>query len=249
MEKSVAKLTRGEHVTVVALGDSITEVTFHTRGHMNWVGLLAEAIFETYGNGVCTMINAGKCGSSYRETLQRLDRDVIRHRPDLVVLAFGMNDSGRGVAELPSFRAEVRTTVTRIREACGSEILIRTPNPVVTVNGLPPPPEQPRPGRPWESDRRPVRMYAQALVELAAELGCGCVDHYRLWSERRFEARLAVADPTGLWPRMADATHPGYLGHLVFFRELAPLFGVPCHFPWEEADDPGQPAAGAAAQG
>jgi len=98
MQRTLTKLAAGEHVTIVALGDSITEITFHTRGHMNWVGLLSEAILATYGNGVCTLINAGKCGSSYSEALQRLDRDVLRFAPDLVIVALGMNDAGRGRA-------------------------------------------------------------------------------------------------------------------------------------------------------
>jgi len=238
MKRTLAKLEAGRHVTIVAFGDSITEVTFHTRGHMNWVSLLAEAIFETYGNGACTLINAGKCGSSFAEGLTRLDRDVLRFRPDLVILAFGMNDAGAGLAGLDAFGAAVREMVQRIRGACDSEILIRTPNPVVTVNGLPPPAEQPAPGRPWPSPDRPLGAYAEALVALAGELECAVVDHHTLWSRKRFSVKHPVADPTGLWLRMGDAIHPGYLGHLAFFRELAPLFGVPRHFPWEEHDPP-----------
>lgn len=236
MERTLARLRSGQHVTIVALGDSITEITFHTRGRMNWVGLLAEAIFERYGNGVCTLINAGKCGSSCEEALGRLDRDVLRFSPDLVILALGMNDAARGAGGLDAFRRAAEEIVGRIRRQCGSEILIRTPNPVVTVHGLPLPPEQPRPGRAWESDKRPLRLYAEALVEIAKRLNCACVDHYHLWTTKTFRCSQPVADPTGLWPRMGDAVHPGYLGHLAFYREIAPLFDLPRYFPWEEVD-------------
>lgn len=237
MQRTLAKLKAGEQVTIVAFGDSITELTFHTRGRLNWVGLLAEALFETYGHGVCLMINAGKCGSSYQEGLQRLDRDVLRFHPDLVILAFGMNDAIRGVAGLAAFQEDVRTTIRRIREAGNGEVLICTPNPVVTVHGLPLPPEQPRPGRPWESADRQLRLYAEALVALGQELGCPVVDHFRSWTEKQFHVKHPVADPTGLWLRMGDAIHPGWQGHLAFFRELAPWFEVPAYFPWEEVED------------
>ncbi len=236
MKKTVEKLKNGEHVTIVALGDSITEVTFHTQGKMNWVGLLDEAIFESYGNGVCTLINSGKCASSYAEGLTRLNRDVLRYNPDLVIIAFGMNDSGGGLDKLDIFRDNVRKTVAIIRERCGSEILIRTPNPVVTAPGLPFPPEQPKHGKAWESAKRPLKEYSAALVELAGELDCACVDHYTLWTGKQFKVKHAVADPVGLWPRMGDAVHPGYIGHLAFFRELASLFEVPEYFPWEEVE-------------
>ena len=105
---------------------------------------------------------------------------------------------------------------------------------MVTVHGLPLPREQPRPGREWASPTRPLALYAKTLVRLAVELDCAVVDHHTLWTTKTFEVKHPVADPTGLWPRMGDAIHPGYLGHLAFFRELAPLFEVPTYFPWEE---------------
>jgi len=236
MKRTLTRLREGKHVTIVALGDSITEITFHTRGKMNWVGLLSEAIFEKYGNGVCTMINSGKCASSYEEAFSRLDRDVLRYKPDLVILAFGMNDAGNGLGALGGFKDQVRAMVGRIRDACDSEILIRTPNPVITVHGVPLPPGQRAPGMVWDPPDHPLKEYAAALVEVAGELGCPVVDHYTLWKAKTFDVPQAVADPQALWPRMGDAIHPGYLGHLAFFRELAPLFGVATYFPWEEVD-------------
>lgn len=236
MKETITKLKSGEHVTIVAFGDSITEDTFHTQGHMNWVGLLREAIFEAYGNGVCTMINSGKCASSYKEGLTRIEQDVLRFNPDLVIIAFGMNDAGAGMKGLEEFKGNVSATVKIIRDRCGSEILIRTPNPVVTVHGLPLPKEQQRPGLAWESPIRPLKEYAAALVQLASEIDCAVVDHYTLWTTKTFSVKHPVADPTGLWPRMGDAIHPGHLGHLAFFRELAPLFEVPKYFPWEEVE-------------
>ena len=232
MKKTMEKLQKGEHVTIVCFGDSITENTFQTRGRMNWVSLLSEAIFETYGNGVCTTINAGKCGSSYREGLTRLDRDVLRFHPDLVILAFGMNEAGRGLDGLESFQQDVRTTVKRIREACGSEILIRTPNPMVIEPNGPYPPGK-GPGDAYDPPDRPLKEYAAALVELAKELDCEVVDHYTLWTNETFTVLQPVANPCGLWLRMGDCMHPNWLGHLVFYRELSPMFGLPHYFPWE----------------
>jgi hypothetical protein len=145
-----------------------------------------------------------------------------------------MNDAARGLEKLEMFKSQVTECIGRIQQNCGSEILIRTPNPVVTVHGLPLPKEQPAPGLAWESANRPLSEYSATLVELAEQFDCACVDHYSLWKAKTFNVKHPVADPTGLWPRMGDAIHPGYLGHLAFFRELAPLFEVPCYFPWEE---------------
>lgn len=237
MKGTLSRLRKGEQVTIVALGDSITEITFHTKGRMNWVGLLSEALTAHYGPNICTMINSGRCGGTYEQALERLDRDVLRFNPDLVILAFGMNDTS-GDAYLDQFRCNVNETIDRIQSECGSEILIRTPNPIVVCHGLPLPPEQPRAGRSWETEVRQPRRYAQALVDIAAQRNLTCVDHYTLWSEATFSAPNASTDPNGLWPRMSDGIHPGYAGHLAFFRELAPCFEVSRYFPWEIVELP-----------
>ncbi len=234
MKKTLEKLRRGEHVTIVALGDSNTAETFHTRGRMNWVSLLAEAIFEEYGTGVCTMINSGVCGTGIGDSMARLERDVYRFRPDLVILAFGVWAANHGLDKIEPFKQSLREMIWAIREKCGSEILIRAPNPIVSVHGLPLP-EGFRVGQPV--NHRPFREYARAQVEVAKELGCEVVDHYTLWSHARFPHKHAVADPPGLWPRMSDAIHPGAQGHLAFFRDMAPLFGVSKYFPWEEVHE------------
>jgi len=243
MLKVLTKLGKAEHVTIVALGDSNTEITFHTKGGMNWVGLLSEAIFETYGNGVCTLINSGKCGSSYEESLTRLDRDVGRFCPDLVILALGMNDAARGRSYLDTFEANVRKVIEHIQRSSGSEILLCTPNPVVTVHGLPLPAEQHLPGKPWESDSRPLAEYVDVLVGTGKEMNIQVVNHYAAWVSKTFSVKHPVADPTGLWPRMSDAIHPGFSGHVAFFRELAPFFEVPKYFSWEEVEQQHAPDA------
>jgi lysophospholipase L1-like esterase len=231
LTRTIAKLRAKQPVTLVAFGDSNTEVTFHTRGRMNWCGLLAEAIFEEYGHGLCTFINSGKCGSSFAEGLTRIDRDVIRHKPDAVILAFGMNDSGAGVEHLPAFRDAAMQTISRLR-AVDAQILIRTSNPIVGVHGLPLPREI-QVGRPAEFPPRALKEYCAELVRLGAEMKIPVVDHYTLWTQKRVPFKHPVCNPQELWPLMSDAIHPGELGHLRFFRELAPYFEVSSEFPWE----------------
>jgi lysophospholipase L1-like esterase len=165
--------------------------------------------------------------------MERLERDCLRYAPDCVIISYGMNDAIGGQERLDAFRANLRAMIETIRARCGSEVLLRTPNPVVTVHGLPLPPEQPAPGKAWETPRRTLREYATAIVEVGAALDCPVVDHYTQWTTQHFAVKHPVADPTGLWPRMADAIHPGALGHLVFFREIAPHFDVSPVFPWE----------------
>jgi len=135
MKSTLDRLKRGQHVTIVALGDSITADTLLNCGRKNWVSLLNEGIQEKYGLGVCTTINAGIPGATYADALSRLDRDVLRFNPDLVIIALGMNDAGNGIDYLPKFGKDVLRVIEGIRSGCSSEILIMTPNPVIVESG------------------------------------------------------------------------------------------------------------------
>ena len=75
IERLLSKLERGEQVTIVALGDSNTELTFHTRGYLNWPYLLQEALFEKYGANKVIMINAACCGEGAPGGLARLEKN------------------------------------------------------------------------------------------------------------------------------------------------------------------------------
>jgi lysophospholipase L1-like esterase len=230
MQKTLSKLKRSEHVTIVVLGDSNTAEGFHTRGRMGWVSLLAEALFEAYGTGVCTLINTAVCGTGFAEAYPHLERDVFRYDPDLVIIGFGVWAANRGLEKLDAFKDDMRRLIRAIQQSSDCDILVRTPNPVVAVHGIPLPEGQVS-GRPMT--HRPFREYAQAQVEVAAELGCSVVDHFTLWSDAKFPFCRPISDPQGLWPRMSDALHPGALGHVAFFRDMAPLFDLPRYFPWE----------------
>lgn len=236
MQSTIDKLKNGIHITIVAIGDSITANTLHNRGHMNWVSLLDEAIFETYGEGVCTLINSGIPGSSYSTALKRLDRDVLRFDPDLAIIALGMNDAGKGIAYLPEFRKEVRQMIEIIRCKCNSDILIMTPNPIVAETGLKWN-DRAMLGEVFEANG-PLSEYSNALRKVAKETKCAIVDHYSAWKDVVFSTDKLKAKEMAyqykLWPRMANSTHPGPLGHLAFYRELSEVFGLSKYFSWEK---------------
>ena len=218
-QKLVAKLDAGEQVTIVALGDSNTELTFHTQGRLNWVGLLQVGLFQKYGPNKAIVINAGHCGEGAAGGLTRLQRDVLRFSPDLVIVCYWDGNM-----------APLRQIVERVRQT-GAEVLLRTPNPVVATN-------QPRitpplkAGREWPGSH--VGPVAAKIVQLGQEMKCPVVDHYTAWIKAIPDYQgPPAAQPNVLWLRMSDAFHPGALGHQYFYREMAPYFGLPPKLPWE----------------
>jgi lysophospholipase L1-like esterase len=220
LEKFLAKLDAGQQVTIVALGDSNTEQTFHTRGALNFVGLLQCALLDKYGANKVIMINAGCCGEGAVGGLARLDRDVLRFAPDLVIICYwdGNMDALRQIVE-------------KVRATGKADVLLRTSNPVVVPN-------MPGIKSPMEANKEWPGMgtgeVAKKVVALAGELGVPVVDHYSAWLAADTEHHgPTVSDPHKLWMLMSDSTHAGPLGHLFFYRQLAPYFNLPERLPWE----------------
>ncbi|MHC4887693.1 MAG: SGNH/GDSL hydrolase family protein [Planctomycetota bacterium] len=217
--KTIAKLEKGEQVTIVALGDSNTEQTFHTRGQMGWPYLLQTALFEKYGPNKVIMINAGHCGEGAARGLKRLDKNVLRFQPDLVIVCYWLGEM-----------EAMREIIARCRKA-GAEVLLRTPNPMVAVN-MPSVKPPVKAGKKWPGKRKDGVVVN--LLALAKELKVPVVDHYNLWLKADATHHgPGVTNPNKLWMRMSDVAHPGPLGHLAFYRELAPAFGLPTKLSWE----------------
>ena len=63
--------------------------------------------------------------------IQFLERDVLRFSPDLVVVSFGLNDSGRELQGLEEYANALSSVFERIKES-GAEIIFLTENCMCT---------------------------------------------------------------------------------------------------------------------
>lgn len=123
--------------TVVCFfGDSITEGWMDAQRRPDRAfPAIVDSMFMTDGIAV-DVITAGAAGETTVDALQRIDRDVLAHRPDVVVFAFGSNDYFvRGIPPRP------RVPVDRFRNNCraafrkilgsGARIIVLPPPPVL----------------------------------------------------------------------------------------------------------------------
>lgn len=117
-------------VLIVALGDSVTQgcmelgrldpaAVYHRE-----VQTRLEAFFPT--TTFCT-INAGVSGGDVPQALERLERDALRHDPDLVFVAFGLNDSLGGRGNLAAFGEGLGEIVSRVRARTEAAVMLLTP--------------------------------------------------------------------------------------------------------------------------
>lgn len=126
-------------VTIAFLGDSVTQGCFEIYKKSNG-GL--ETVYDqqnSYEAGVwrilstlypsCTVniINAGINGDTATGGLGRLERDVLRHDPDLCVVCYGLNDCSPAEGAIERYAESLRSIFKKIRES-GSEIIFMTPN-------------------------------------------------------------------------------------------------------------------------
>ena len=84
-----------------------------------------------YPHAQLNIINAGISGDSADGGLARMERDLLAYHPDLVVVCYGLNDSGRGDAGLERYHSSLVGILKGIRET-GAEAILLTPQPICT---------------------------------------------------------------------------------------------------------------------
>lgn len=126
-------------VTVAFFGDSVTqgcfELYYKSEKELETIFDKQSAYHKYFADifsVICpsvpvNIINAGISGDSVQHALPRLKRDVLNHNPDLVVVCFGLNDSGEGLEKLSAYTDGLRTMFEKII-ASGSEVIFMTPN-------------------------------------------------------------------------------------------------------------------------
>jgi lysophospholipase L1-like esterase len=96
---------------VVFLGDSIT--VLHT-----WTRLVELSVRLRHPQWTITFINAGVGGNTTEDALERLDVDVLAHRPDVVFVNFGMNDASYPDGSSgAAFEKNMTALLDRLRDA------------------------------------------------------------------------------------------------------------------------------------
>lgn len=121
-----AQLADGE--TVVFLGDSITQ---QGAGPTGYVTLVRKALEAKRPNSGIKVIGAGISGHKVPDLEKRLDKDVLSHQPDVVVIYIGINDvwhSTRGQGtDIQRYESGLLELLKRCQDA-GARVVLATPS-------------------------------------------------------------------------------------------------------------------------
>jgi len=202
VKKTRARLDAGEPVTLVAWGDSVTAGGDASVPAKNYVNLFASTLQAKYPKSKITMINAGIGGSNTNQRLPNLQKEVLDHKPDLVVIEY-VNDMGMPPENL---RKNYFSASDQIR-AAGAEVIIQTPHfTMLTMMGS-------------KSLRDPdPRRNCEGLRQIALEKNVGLSDAAKRWEHLWREGLPYI---TLLYNGI---NHPDDRGHKIFVDELMKFF-------------------------
>jgi lysophospholipase L1-like esterase len=201
--RTIIIVTLGDSVTAgaAAEGEYLHEAVYHAQLQKQLEARYPQCLFST--------INAGVSGENAANGLSRIERDVLPHQPDLVLIGFGLNDASAEREGLDNYATLLGALIQRTREETAADIILLTPNMM------------PR----YASEKIPERwrhvteqfIHLQSDGVLAAYAQCA-----REVGERN---KVAVADIYALWEELetrgVDTTamlanglnHPDATGH------------------------------------
>lgn len=125
---------------IAFLGDSVTQgcfglyMTSETEyatvfdSDRSYSRCVEEILHLLYPKAPVHIINAGISGGNAVHGYQRLERDVLKFRPDLTVVCFGLNDCNNRQDTDGSLYREHLVKIFRSLQEHGSEVIFMTPN-------------------------------------------------------------------------------------------------------------------------
>lgn len=185
----------------MAAGDSITAgantISLDALGTDadSYVGLL-----RNHFAGQFVVENFSEAGTGLSYLTSALPAILADDRPEVFIIAFGMNDHSNGLGYLPNFKAELVSNANQINAAGSRVIFVGFPR----KNNL------------WENyDEAAIITFNQAIKEAAAETGSAFVD-----IEAMFEA--AKQKKTHIELFGDNFHHPGNYGQRIYFSGILP---------------------------
>ncbi|MGB8578742.1 MAG: GDSL-type esterase/lipase family protein, partial [Pseudolabrys sp.] len=118
-----AKLQAGKTITIVALGSSSTTGFGTFRSDAAFPDVMKQELLRLRPSARIELINSGRIMEDIPGNIARLDNDVLRYKPDLVVWQLGSNDSvWRGIAD--NAKEMVSDAVKRLKAASADVVLV-----------------------------------------------------------------------------------------------------------------------------
>jgi len=200
---SYKKLSSGSNFKLVIFGDSISTGAEASMPELTYFGMYKDFLAKQFPRSHISLYNGSKGGDSTVEGLIRLDKDVLEQKPDLVLVAFGMNDHnlrGWGGVEPTQYQKNLNKIVLRIKQQ-GADVILLSP--------FPPNPD-------WKFGTHMMNLYADAVRKSAAQTDSVYADVYSVWIKvlKRKDIQSLLGN---------NINHPNDFGHWLYFQSLSSI--------------------------
>jgi lysophospholipase L1-like esterase len=208
---------REEFRVMVTLGESITAGGWSSSRERCWASRLATLISDVQFQPV-KLVNSG-IGANVISTLspcyefsgkpaanERLDKHVIAHGPDLLVISYGLNDA-RGGTPPKLFAKEMKAIINRIRENGQPLIVLLGPFFMTDLQGG---------NKHWSHGSRKIfHIFNKLISDIAQTKDCLFVDLLEAYGETE-------------WMVHDDGVHANDLGHLIIANKVFEVLAQNC---------------------
>ena len=170
-------------INIVVFGDSISHGAIN--GYIDYENVywnrLKRALNAFRDYVPVNVINASIGGMTAQKSISRMERDVISHSPDLIIVCFGLNDVN---GTLENYLSSLETIFARCLET-ESEVIFMTPNMLNTSVACDTPTKHYDYAIKTAEMQNSGRMdeYIYAAIDLAKRMGVLVCDCYSKWKE------------------------------------------------------------------
>ena len=202
---------------MVAIGDSITVGMCASPIEFCWVNRLASEISLCQGQDILFR-NAGVSSNllsrrspAYEHSskpcgIERFEKDVIKQNPDLVVIAYGLNDI-RGGTPVDVFMEDLDFMVNEIKKRTDAVITLLNVYFMIDFEFSP---------GIWDKGSiESIRLYNRRILEIAQDNHVFHADIYDAMNEAH-------------WTVSRDGIHPNNLGHRLIFNKIFETLATHC---------------------
>jgi acyl-CoA thioesterase-1 len=195
--QTIDKLITGTPVTIVALGDSLTQGWMVSKGYLDF---LKEMLIITFPKSKLKIINSGIPGDTADSGLSRMKWDVFHYNPDCVFIQYALNDAFSGFSE-QHFKNNIKGIIEKIREHGNTDIVLITS---VYIGD--------------NEDNRRVERYYHQLEVLGGEYDIPVVLTHEYWKKKIQHGVI--------WESLVqfDYVHPTEKGYRLMAEAIMELF-------------------------
>jgi len=189
--------------TIVALGDSMTDDL------QGWFNIFKQVLEIALPDTDFNLINSGVSYDTTSDALKRLNRDVLAHEPDWVIVALGTFDAqklhvepNRPLVSLADYWENTKTIEEAIKEVTDNPLIWISPPPVIAEM------------------LQKIRLFDFDIFEEDLQNIREILSGKQGYIVDPMGSRMSSDGEVEAWNYLSDGLHPSLSGHVNTVREL-----------------------------